>query len=73
MLLLLRENGTMRFFTHAARPEPRPGDIVITYTPQHLKRAEAESAKREAGQKDAGKKPSDKREPGPAGGKPKPA
>lgn len=58
MLLLLRENGTMRFFTHAARPEPRPGDIVITYTPQHLKRAEAESAKREAGQ---------------AGGKPKPA
>ncbi|MCD1622693.1 cation:proton antiporter [Citromicrobium bathyomarinum] len=73
MLLLLRENGTMRFFTHAARPEPRPGDIVITYTPQHLKRAEAESAKREAGQKDAGKKPSDNREPGPAGGKPKPA
>ena len=73
MLLLLRENGTMRFFTHAARPEPRPGDIVITYTPQHLKRAEAESAKREAGQKDAGKKPSDKREPGQAGGKPKPA
>jgi len=73
MLLLLRENGTMRFFTHAARPEPRPGDIVITYTPQHLKRAEAESAKREAGQNDAGKKPSDKRETGPAGGKPKPA
>ncbi|KPM13184.1 sodium:proton antiporter [Citromicrobium bathyomarinum] len=73
MLLLLRENGTMRFFTHAARPEPRPGDIVITYTPQHLKRAEAESAKREAGQNDAGKKPSDKREPGQAGGKPKPA
>ncbi|MEL7739392.1 sodium:proton antiporter [Citromicrobium bathyomarinum] len=73
MLLLLRENGTMRFFTHAARPEPRPGDIVITYTPQHLKRAEAESAKREAGQKDAGKKPSDNREPGQAGGKPKPA
>ena len=69
----LGDNGTMRFFTHAARPEPRPGDIVITYTPQHLKRAEAESAKREAGQKDAGKKPSDKREPGQAGGKPKPA
>ncbi len=48
MLLLLRENGTMRFFTHAAKPEPRAGDIVITYSPQHLKRAEAESAKREA-------------------------
>jgi len=40
---------------------------------QMPKRAEAESAKREAGQKDAGKKPSDKREPGQAGGKPKPA
>tara|TARA_B100000678_G_scaffold236234_1_gene205781 strand:+ start:6070 stop:7926 length:1857 start_codon:yes stop_codon:yes gene_type:complete len=48
MLLLLRENGNMRFFTHAAKPEPRPGDIVITYSPQHLKRAEAESARREA-------------------------
>ena len=46
MLLLLRENGIMRFFTHAAKPEPRAGDIVITYTPQQLKRAEAESAKR---------------------------
>jgi NhaP-type Na+/H+ or K+/H+ antiporter len=73
MLLLLRENGTMRFFTHAARPEPRPGDIVITYTPQHLKRAEAESAKREAGQKDPGKNGSGKREAGQSGGKPKPA
>ena len=48
MLLLLRENGTMRFFTHAAKPEPRAGDIIITYSPQQLKRAEAESAKREA-------------------------
>ncbi|MBB3034487.1 cation:proton antiporter [Alteriqipengyuania lutimaris] len=46
MLLLLRENGVMRFFTHAAKPEPRAGDIVITYSPQQLKRAEAESAKR---------------------------
>ena len=48
MLLLLRENGAMRFFTHAAKPEPRPGDIVITYSPQQLKRAEAETARREA-------------------------
>ena len=48
MLLLLRENGAMSFFTHAAKPEPRPGDIVITYSPQQLKRAEAETARREA-------------------------
>lgn len=34
LLLLLREGtGTMRFFTHAARPEPRPGDTVISFSP----------------------------------------
>lgn len=34
LLLLLRESsGNMRFFTHAARPEPRAGDIVISFVP----------------------------------------
>lgn len=33
LLLIVRESGTLRFFTHAARPEPRSGDIVISYTP----------------------------------------
>jgi len=33
LLLLLRKDGTLRFFTHASRPEPRPGDTVISFTP----------------------------------------
>ena len=33
LLLLLRDNGRMRFFTHAARPEPRASDTVISFTP----------------------------------------
>ncbi len=48
MLLLLRESGTMRFFTHAARPEPQPGDIVISYSPPEAVDPKAEAAKRAA-------------------------
>lgn len=33
MLLLIRETGTMRFFTHASRPEPHAGDTVISFSP----------------------------------------
>ena len=34
MLLLVRgDNGRLRFFTHAARPEPRAGDTIITFAP----------------------------------------
>jgi hypothetical protein len=33
LLLIVRENGTLRFFTHAVRPEPRAGDTVISYAP----------------------------------------
>lgn len=32
-LLLLRRNGTLRFFTHASRPTPAPGDVVLAYAP----------------------------------------
>src|SRR3546814_6084986 len=31
--LLLRKNGTLRFFTHASRPTPEVDDIVISYAP----------------------------------------
>jgi len=54
MLLLVREDGTLRFFTHAATPEPRPGDTIISFVPpksqeeQAHKRAARESAKGEA-------------------------
>lgn len=33
MLLLLRKDGRMKFFTHAARPTPAPGDIVVSFAP----------------------------------------
>lgn len=45
LLLLLRKDGTLRFFTHAARPDPRPGDTVISFTPPRSRTAE-ESADR---------------------------
>ena len=40
MLLLLREGGRMRFFTHAARPDPRSGDTIISFSPPQAKTAE---------------------------------
>jgi len=33
MLLLLRKDGVMRFFTHASRPQAQPGDTIISYVP----------------------------------------
>jgi NhaP-type Na+/H+ or K+/H+ antiporter len=40
MLLLVRRSGTLRFFTHAARPEPRAGDTIITFAPPQVKAPE---------------------------------
>ena len=50
MLLLVRDNGTIRFFTHAAKPEPRAGDIILSFTPPQQKTAEEKAAKK-AGKK----------------------
>ncbi|MCP1469997.1 NhaP-type Na+/H+ or K+/H+ antiporter [Sphingobium sp. OAS761] len=33
MLLLLRKSGAIRFFTHASRPTPQPGDTILSYVP----------------------------------------
>ncbi len=71
MLLLLRESGRMRFFTHAARPEPRAGDVIVSYSPPQPKTADEMTAKREA-RKDS-KKPKDKPKDGGSGPRPKPA
>ena len=46
LLLLLRENGRMRFFTHAARPEPRAGDTMITFSPPEHQSVEEKVAAR---------------------------
>ncbi|AWW73093.1 sodium:proton antiporter [Erythrobacter sp. KY5] len=37
MLLILRKTGTLRFFSHAARPEPRAGDTIVSFTPPQMK------------------------------------
>ncbi|MEM6856756.1 MAG: sodium:proton antiporter [Pseudomonadota bacterium] len=33
MLLLMRGEGILRFFTHAAKPEPRAGDTILSFSP----------------------------------------
>ena len=53
MLLLIRQSGTLRFFTHAARPEPRAGDTIISYLPPQIRTPEEKAAKRAA--KESGK------------------
>ncbi len=52
LLLIVRKSGTLRFFTHAVRPEPRPGDTIISFGPPKMKTPEERAAKRAA--KDAG-------------------
>ncbi|MXP27894.1 sodium:proton antiporter [Porphyrobacter algicida] len=49
MLLLVLEDGKMRFFTHAARPTPGPGDTVISFSPP-------QGSAQEQGQRRAAKK-----------------
>ena len=56
MLLLLRPDGTMRFFTHATAPEPHPGDTVVSFSPPRKKSPE-EAAAKKAGKGRAGGKP----------------
>lgn len=46
MLMLVRGDGAMRFFTHAARPEPRPGDTIISFSPPQERTPEGVAAKR---------------------------
>jgi len=45
MLLLVRESGRMRFFTHASRPDPRAGDTIISFSPPQTVTAEQAAAK----------------------------
>ncbi|MGN6620506.1 MAG: cation:proton antiporter [Sphingomonas sp.] len=36
LLLLVQKTGTIRFFTHASRPTPDVGDVVLSYGPPDL-------------------------------------
>ncbi len=42
MLLLLRKTGALRFFTHASRPMPQPGDTILSYVPPAPPRRQGE-------------------------------
>ena len=42
MLLLLRKSGALRFFTHASRPTPQPGDTILSYVPPTKPRPKGE-------------------------------
>jgi len=41
MLMLVRASGTLRFFTHAVRPQPRAGDTIISFAPPRMKAPDA--------------------------------
>jgi len=56
MLLLVRESGTLRFFTHAAAPEPRAGDTIISFVPPKTQEEQASKRAAKEGAKD-GEKP----------------
>jgi NhaP-type Na+/H+ or K+/H+ antiporter len=50
MLFVLRKDGRIRFFTHASRPAPQAGDMVISYGPSRHADPDAsrQSQKKEA-------------------------
>ncbi|MGB3806451.1 MAG: cation:proton antiporter, partial [Erythrobacter sp.] len=68
MLLLVRSSGVLRFFTHAAKPEPRAGDTIITFSPPKVKTPEEKAARRAAKENKA----SDRGKERGGGGMPKP-
>ena len=57
MLLLLRPDGKMRFFTHASAPEPTAGDTVISYSPPDPSKAAGRAAERRSPAKAAKAQP----------------
>lgn len=57
LLLVLRESGKMRFFTHASKPEPAQGDIVISFAPPESPEKLAAQKARRAGRENPGKEP----------------
>ena len=48
MLLLVKPNGSLRFFTHATRPEPETGDTIVSYSPPRKSVAEEQNGKPQA-------------------------
>ena len=49
LLMLIRPNGSAGFFTHATRPTPEPGDVVLSYAPPGPVASRAKRPSRRAG------------------------
>jgi NhaP-type Na+/H+ or K+/H+ antiporter len=43
MLLLVRPNGVLRFFTHASQPTPQAGDTIVSFSPPDAEIAGADT------------------------------
>ncbi len=48
MLLLVEPDGDLRFFTHAAAPEPKAGDTIVSYSPPRSEKSKEQAARRAA-------------------------
>jgi len=48
MLLLVEPDGDLRFFTHAAAPEPKAGDTIVSYSPPRSDKPKEQAARRAA-------------------------
>ncbi|WP_144094779.1 cation:proton antiporter [Croceicoccus sediminis] len=59
-LMVVKTGGALRFFTHASRPSPAPGDYVVSYSPPEepdMQRVQARKEKKARGQSKAEAKP----------------
>jgi NhaP-type Na+/H+ or K+/H+ antiporter len=72
MLLLVRGEGELRFFTHAARPEPRAGDTILTFSPPQMKANAKGQAKAQAKADAKARAESGEGNAAPGSGNPKP-
>lgn len=45
LLLLIRQDGKLRFFTHASRPTAEPGDVIVAYVPPQAQADAAENGR----------------------------
>ena len=71
MLLLIRPDGELAFFTHAAAPEPQAGDQVISFSPPREQSEEKAARRAERAEKQAER--SGQPSPSPASAKPRTA
>ena len=57
MLLLLKADGEMKFFTHALAPEPQEGDTIISFSPPRPQTEEKQARRAAEDKKRGGEEP----------------